>query len=164
MPQMKILLSLASIVLALAGCPKPKPQLDPDKTKEGKLIEPPGPRYPAEPGKQSLREAALACYRGGLRRRPQVFGKGGHIVISWTADRRGDLLRLHFEADSFRGWEVNRSGESLADCVVRRARGAKVLWSRRGVAPLRFAPSGPSSAPSGAPATAPALSPAEETR
>jgi hypothetical protein len=127
-------------------------KLDPDKVRDGELRAPRGPEYPARPGMEALQQAALGCYNQGLRHNP-VFAKGGVIVIRWAADRGGDLLRMEFSEDSFRGWAIDDQDHTMADCITRAARGAKVLWSRSGSAPMRFKPAAedaPASAPSSA--------------
>lgn len=148
-------LLLLSLSLALvAGCPKP-PRPAPERIRDGKLMEPPGPKFPVEPGRQAVRRRALACFEAGLRRNPQIFAKGGHVVVEWAADRNGDLLRMVFSANSFDTWEV-AAGQSITDCITRAVRAEKVRWSRRGVAPLRFAPvETPATRPASRPTTAP---------
>lgn len=91
-------------------------------------------------GRGALSRFALACYRSGLHENPEIFARGGQIVIRWHADRKGDLLRLDFVTDTFGSWEVNARDESMAQCIVRQARGAKLRWSREGWAPLRLQP------------------------
>ncbi len=62
------------------------------------------------------------------------------MAIHWAADRNGDLLQLDFATDSFRGWEINAKGETLADCIARLAEKNTIRWSDRGSAPLRLLP------------------------
>ncbi|MCC6750851.1 MAG: hypothetical protein IT371_24550 [Deltaproteobacteria bacterium] len=130
-------LALLSLSCRAGLAPPAGPQLNPDRVADGKLVEPPGPRYPDGPGKEALRDWATNCFERGLRHSP-VFARGGTVVVAWSADRRGDLLQLEFPADSFRGWEIDAQGETLADCIVRKARQGSVRWSRTGTAPLRF--------------------------
>jgi hypothetical protein len=134
-------------------------KLDVDKTRDNELRAPRGPRYPVRPGMEALQRAALGCYNQGLKHNP-IFAKGGTIVIRWAADRSGDLLRMDFVEDSFRGWGINAKEESLADCITNAARAAKVLWSSEGTAPMRFKPDEQAGAPDSTPASAPAPSPA----
>ena len=97
------------------------------------------PSISDRPALEALQRWTRECYETGLRHDP-IFARGGHLLVRWQADRRGDLLFMDFALDSFRGWGINPAGETLADCVVARAREAKVIWSRSGSAPLRLHP------------------------
>jgi len=149
-------LRAACCLLLMPGCApsvRHQPAAQQFETDEGRLREPPGPEYPEQPGKDALRGWARQCYERGLAHNP-VFSRGGTLVVQWTADRGGDLLQLEFPTDSFRGWEIDRRGQSLAECIVALAREGKVVWSRQGTAPLRFGPS--QQTPTSQPATIPA--------
>jgi hypothetical protein len=152
------LLALSSLLGACAANQKrdlQRTKLDVDKTRDNEIRAPQGPSYPVRPGMEALQQAALGCYNQGLKHNP-IFGKGGTIVIRWSADRSGDLLRMDFVEDSFRGWGINAKEESLADCITNTARKARVLWSSEGAAPMRFKPDEAAGAPASAPASAPA--------
>jgi hypothetical protein len=116
-------------------------KLPPEKVRDNELKQKKGPDYPVRPGMEELQRLALECYNLGLKHNP-VFGKGGAIVIRWTADRNGDLLSMDFVEDSFRGWEVNTGGQTMAECITKGAQKSDVRWSRTGYAPLRFSPAG----------------------
>jgi hypothetical protein len=132
------LVALVAGVHVLGGC-HPLPRRGPREQPTSRPARP-WPKFPMAPGRATLGRYALACYRAGLGQHPEVFARGGQIVIRWHADRKGDLLRLEFVSDSFGSWEVNARDESMAQCIVRRARGAKLRWSREGWAPLRLRP------------------------
>jgi hypothetical protein len=139
MQPMRIFVSLTLLVVAC----NPQAQqraIDRRQIEEPRVVaEPPGPKIPHRPGMEALGGWALKCYDLALKHNA-VFGKGGAMVIQWVADRNGDLLQLDFATDSFRGWEINAKGETLADCITRLAREGKVRWSLTGVAPLRLSP------------------------
>lgn len=157
------LLQLAAafaLALALAACaaalrPRPAPE-PPDAVEDNRLLPPPGPDFSDAPGQQALRAWASACRERGAQQNP-VFDKEGTLVISWVADREGELLQLEFPVDSFRGWEV-APGLTFAECIVQQARQGKLRWSRAGTAPLRLlaveaarsAPAAPQSQPAAA--------------
>jgi hypothetical protein len=88
-------------------------------------------------GLAALQRWTRECYDLGLRHDP-IFARGGRLLVKWQADREGHLLSMDFMVDSFRGWALNAAGETLADCVVARARDAPVRWSQSGSAPLRL--------------------------
>jgi hypothetical protein len=118
-------------------------KISPDKVKDGERLPRPGPKYPTRPGLEALQESALKCYNQALTHNP-IFARGGVLLIRWHADAKGDLLSLDFVRDTFGGWEINAKGETITDCVYREVEGVEVLWSRSGMAPLRFSPqSGP---------------------
>lgn len=134
-----------ALVLVVAGsCARPQPRVArPPRPERANEPSKPWPDYPPRHGRAALRRAALACYEQGLAWRPEIFAKGGTLVMSWRADRDGHLLRLQFDNDSFQRWAIDANGETLAECVVRRAGDQKVEWSRDGVAPLRLSPPPP---------------------
>jgi hypothetical protein len=132
-----------SLTLLVVGCTRQAQQRAIDRRQipdDPRTTErPPGPQIPDRPGMEALGGWALKCYDLALKHNP-VFGKGGAVVVRWAADRNGDLLHLDFATDSFRGWEINAKGETLADCITQMAREGKVRWSPTGVAPLRLSP------------------------
>lgn len=131
-------MGLVAATAALEGC-HPLPGREIVATPTSRPARP-WPKFPLAPGRAALSRYALGCYRSGLDLHPEVFGRGGQIVIRWHADRKGDLLRLDFVSDSFGSWEVNARDESMARCIVRQAQDAKLRWSREGWAPLRLQP------------------------
>jgi hypothetical protein len=114
-------------------------KLSPESVRDGERIRAKGPKIPDQPGKEAVREYVQACYEDALTYN-ETFRKGGEMVVQWFADRDGDLLRMQFTRDSFSDWEMNDAGDTLADCVVKRAQERKVQWSRQGLAPLRLSP------------------------
>lgn len=137
----------------------------PEDIQDGRLVQAPPPHRSGEPGKQGLLEWAQQCYAQGAGYNP-IFARGGSVLVRWTADREGNLLRLEFVDDTFGRWEIDATGATMADCISLKARQGKVAWSdkiewsSKGVAPLRFSPSEeatqpPPAAPGtpGAPAT-----------
>jgi len=96
------------------------------------------PSISPQVGLDALRDWALACYRLGVAHDP-AFPREGSVLIRWDADREGSLMRLDFAVDSFRGWQINAQGDTLADCISKRAQARTELrWSASGSAPLRF--------------------------
>ena len=160
-----VLVTVTAMLLVVAGCkalPAPRSRFDDsDEIEDNRLQRPPGPAFAERPGREALLRWVEECRELGVAREPEVFARAGEVVIRWAADRAGDLLRLEFPADSFRGWEVAR-GQTLADCVVEKAQQADLRWSREGTAPLRIPESGVQRAPDPAtqtthPTSAPAL-------
>jgi hypothetical protein len=89
---------------------------------------------------EAIRKHALRCYELGMKHNAEAFGKGGRMVVRWTADRDGNLLYFDFAADSFGSWEMNPAGETLAGCISRSVKTERLRWSTSGTAPLRFSP------------------------
>jgi hypothetical protein len=130
------------LLAVLAGCGSrysPDRRADRPELPDPQVSAQPAQRLPERPGMEALGGWALKCYDIALKHN-SIFGRGGNVVIRWAADRNGDLLHLDFATDTFRGWEINSQGETLADCITRAAREGKVRWSPTGLAPLRLRP------------------------
>lgn len=134
---------LSTLVVSFISCKTDyqlqKTKISPDKVRDGEHVPRKGPKISDEPGMEALREYTLDCYNSGLKH-DEIFARGGSVVIRWAADRNGDLLRVDFATNSFRGWEINERGESMEDCIVKKSKTSKVKWSKEGMAPMRISP------------------------
>ncbi len=139
--------SLLPLLLLVACTPTVDRHSEPRLPRDTPASQPAVSSFSDRAGMEVLRKWTLECYDLGLKHN-EVFARGGSLLIRWHADKAGDLLHLDFAVDSFQGWEINDTGETLASCVTSRAReaGSKVRWSLEGAAPLRLAPS-PASRP-----------------